>query len=102
MNRYASLRQIVIANGIHAPEWRKHATQGRQFLRRTDADRAVAFNVQPRQLIGVGQLFVQRRVISSIARLTSATISSSGPYRGTSCWYIADIACGKLSRIIQP
>ncbi|SVM35688.1 Uncharacterised protein [Klebsiella pneumoniae] len=62
VNRCAGLRQIVIANGIHAHNG-KHATQGRQFLRRTDADRAVAFNVQPRQLIGVGQLFVQRRVI---------------------------------------
>jgi hypothetical protein len=59
----------------------------------------VALNVKPRQLIGIRQLLMQFGLCSSTARFTSATSSSNVPYCGTSCWYIADIACEKFSRI---
>ncbi len=44
---------------------------------------------------------MQLRIIFQYRRLTSATSSSSVPYCGTSCWYMADMACESAPNLIS-
>ncbi|CCJ73201.1 hypothetical protein BN137_2577 [Cronobacter condimenti 1330] len=61
MHRHASLGEIVITDRVH-PHNGENALQRRQLSGGADANRPVALDVQPRQLIGIGELLMQLRV----------------------------------------
>ena len=62
MHRHSRLRQIVIADRVHA-HYGEHPPQGGQFQSRTHTDGSVTFDVQASQFVRIGQLFVQFRVV---------------------------------------
>ena len=60
----------------------------------------MTLHVQARKLIGVSQLFdIIVDYFPEPRGLRPQPVQSKVPYCGTSCWYIADIACEKCSRI---